>query len=39
MQSMKGTGTEMQGVEMIMKARCTEEPREWGRKNKEKGKG
>lgn len=38
MQPMKGTGTEMQGVEMIMKPRCTEEPREWGRKKQGKRK-
>lgn len=29
---MKGTDTEIQGVEMIMKSRCIEKAREWGRK-------
>lgn len=29
---MKGTDTEIQGVEMIMKSRCMEKAREWGRK-------
>lgn len=35
---MKGTDTAMQGVEMIMKPRCTEKVREWYKKNKAKGK-
>lgn len=33
-QSTKGTDAAMQGVEMIMKPRCTEKAREWDEKTR-----